>query len=307
MSKAVSSVAINALIEALTNIYWYKGELRSFIMNTINDPTILSKLNWSDYKRNIATQLVNFLVRNQSIYQNDLLSLMNEISRMEDFSHLERLDDGKQKVINAQKSVAALKKIMQPHLDITEEQKKIEERRQVAYEKQLKVQGVSKKLDELKKDMYQLIGLQDHQERGYKLEKIIRELFTLFDLDPKASFKIIGEQIDGAFTFENNDYLFEGKWQDERVGLVDLDSFQGKLSRKLDNTLGLLLSINGFSDDAVKGASSGRSMMILMDGSDLMAVLEGQIDLIQLLLRKRRFASQTGNIYLKIHEIMLDK
>jgi hypothetical protein len=28
--------------------------------------------------------------------------------------------------------------------------------------------------------------------------------------------------------------------------------------------------------------------MLLMDGSDLMAVLEGRIDLIQLLLRKRR-------------------
>jgi hypothetical protein len=45
--------------------------------------------------------------------------------------------------------------------------------------------------------------------------------------------------------------------------------------------------------------------MILMDGSDLMAVIEGRIDLMQLLLRKRRYALQTGNIYLKIHEIVL--
>ena len=44
--------------------------------------------------------------------------------------------------------------------------------------------------------------------------------------------------------------------------------------------------------------------MILVDGSDIMAVLEGRIDLFQLLLRKRRHASQTGNIYLKIHEIL---
>jgi len=41
--------------------------------------------------------------------------------------------------------------------------------------------------------------------------------------------------------------------------------------------------------------------MILMDGSDLMAVLEGRIDLVQLLLRKRRQAAQTGQIYLRIH------
>jgi len=42
--------------------------------------------------------------------------------------------------------------------------------------------------------------------------------------------------------------------------------------------------------------------MLLVDGSDLM--LEGRIDLIQLLLRKLREASQTGNIYLRIHEIL---
>jgi hypothetical protein len=32
----------------------------------------------------------------------------------------------------------------------------------------------------------------------------------------------------------------------------------GKLGRKLDNTLGLFLSINGFSEDGVKAHSSGR-------------------------------------------------
>lgn len=78
----------------------------------------------------------------------------------------------------------------------------------------------------------------------------------------------------------------------------------GKLSRKLENTLGLFLSINGFSEDAVKAHSSGRRLVILMDGSDLMAVLEGRIDLLQLLLRKRRKAAETGNIYLRIHEIL---
>jgi hypothetical protein len=46
--------------------------------------------------------------------------------------------------------------------------------------------------------------------------------------------------------------------------------------------------------------------MLLMDGSDIMAILEGRIDLVQLLLRKRRAAAQTGNIYLMVHEILAD-
>ena len=136
------------------------------------------------------------------------------------------------------------------------------------------------------------------------MEKVIKGLFDLFDLDPKASFKIVGEQIDGAFSFEGTDYLLEAKWQNAPVSASELDGLSGKLSRKLENTLGLFLSVNGFSKDAITTHASGRRLVILMDGSDLMAVLEGRIDLVQILLRKRRYAAETGNIYLRIHEIL---
>lgn len=273
-------------------------------MNTISDPSILVKLNWEDYKRNIVSTLVNFLAKYQDTYQNDLLKLMNEVCKINDFSHLERIEDGKEKAKIAKKSVEALRIQIKGHQDLVEEQKLQEERRQKAYKKTLQVTGVQEKLDEIKNDFYKLVGSDNPQARGFQLEKIIKELFNLFDLDSKASFRITGEQIDGAFTFESADFLFEGKWQQELVGIQDLDAFSGKLTRKLDNTLGLFLSINGFSEDAVKAHSTGRRLMILMDGSDIMGVLEGRIDLLQLLLRKRRHASQTGNIYLKLHEII---
>ena len=43
-AKRIAPAAINALKEALTNVYWYKSDLRSFIMNTISDPSILARL-----------------------------------------------------------------------------------------------------------------------------------------------------------------------------------------------------------------------------------------------------------------------
>jgi len=47
------------------------------------------------------------------------------------------------------------------------------------------------------------------------------------------------------------EYLVEAKWQKANVSIQDLDGFSAKVNRKLDNTLGLFLSINGFSADAV--------------------------------------------------------
>ena len=303
-AKKIAPAAIVALKEALTNLYWYKGDLRSFLTSTLSSPALLSRLNWGDYKRNIVSELVGFLERRQDEYQADLLRLMTEVARVDDFSHLERLEGGKEKAAAARASIRALRKLTAVHEALFEEQKRMEERRRKAHEELLRTTAVRAKLEDLTKEYYRLLNSQEPQQRGYQLEKIIRELFELFDLDPRASFKIVGEQIDGAFTFDATDYLFEGKWQQEPVGSADLDVLAGKLSRKLDNTLGLFLSINGFSEDGVKAHSSGRRMMLLTDGSDLMAVLEGRIDLIQLLLRKRREASQTGNIYLRIHEIL---
>ena len=304
--KTIAPVAINALKEALTSIYWYKADLRSFIMNTISNPSLLARINWGTYKRNIVINIIDFLSNHQETYQNDLLKLIAEVIKIDDYSHLRRLEDGKEKEERAKSAVAALKKLSIQHYDLMEEEKDKERKRKEAYEKKLKNKGVNERLEVIKMEYFNLISCTDPQKRGFELEKVLKELFLLFDLDPKASFRIIGEQIDGAFTFDNTDYLFEAKWQQKPVGIKDLDGFSGKLTRKLDNTLGLFLSINSFSEDAVKAHSSGRRLMILMDGSDLMAVIEGRIDLIELLLRKRRHASQTGVIYLKIHKILVD-
>jgi len=234
--KKISPTAINALKHALTSIYWYKSDLRSFLYHTLNNKQVLSYLNWSDYKRNISSRLVDILVKNEEKTQNDLLKLIYEISNMNDFSHLRQLEDGKQKEKTAKEAVEALRKISKRYFDVLEEEKKIEQRRKEVFEKQLKNSAVKKKLEEIKTDFYFLVSSDDAQQRGYKLEKIIKELFELFDLDPKASFKITGEQIDGMFTFDNNDYLLEAKWQKDPVGIDALDAFSGKLSRRLENT-----------------------------------------------------------------------
>jgi len=304
MRKKVASGAIVALKEALTHLYWYKSDLRSFLTSCLRDSRIISTLDWGDYKRNIVGNLIDRMDKNQDLFQPDLLNLMSEVACIKDFSHLQRLEDGEIKAARAKDAVFTLREWVSDHKASLLEQERLEERRQKAHEEMMSKSAVQMKLDELRDEYFKLLASDQPQKRGFRLERIIRELFELFDLDPKASFRITGEQIDGAFTQEGTDFLFEAKWQQELVGASGLDSLAGKLRRKLENTLGLFLSINGFSEDGVKAHTSGRRLIILMDGSDLMAVLEGRIDLFQLLSRKRRHASRTGNIYLKIHEIL---
>lgn len=304
MTKHISPAAVQALKEALTLVYWYKSNLRSFLSQCLSDPAVLSRLNWSDYKRNIVGTLVDHLAKHQDVYQRDVVRLMSAVCQVTDFSHLRKLEDGKSKATAAEAAVNALRAQLSGHQDLEKEAEEAEKRRQDEHARIMQTNAVQQRLEAFKKEFFQLVDSDNPHQRGFSLEKVIKGLFDLFDLDPKASFKIAGEQIDGAFSFEGTDYLLEAKWQKEPVPAKDLDSLAGKLSRKLENTLGLFLSINGFSEDAIKTHASGRRLIILMDGSDLMAVLEGRLDLVQLLLRKRRHAAETGNIYLRIHEIL---
>ena len=304
MSKAIAPAAIQALKESLGLVYWYKSDLRSFLSQCLSDPQVLARLNWTEYKRNIVATLIGHLAAHEEVYQRDLIRLMSEVCNVTDFSHLRKLDDGEKKAAEAEAAVGALRVQLKGHSDIEKEQQESEERRKRAHERLMQVNAVQDELNVLKDEFFELISSDNPQKRGFSLEKVLKGLFGLFDLDPKSSFRITGEQIDGAFSFDGTDYLLEAKWQQEPVAAKDLDGMAGKLSRKLENTLGLFLSIEGYSEDAVKTHSSGRRLILLMDGSDLMAVLESRIDLAQLLLRKRRNASQTGNIYLRIHEIL---
>jgi hypothetical protein len=303
--KKVGPAALIALKEALTAVYWYKNDLRSFITYTIKNNTIMSTIDWQDnVKYQSVSELVDRMAARPDLYHDDLLSLFREVANFTNFSHLKRCEDPDQKICTAQEKVQALQAHVKGHLDLLKEKEKTAERKEAAQQKRASSVAFKNKLEELKAKFYTIAISSNHQQRGYDLESFLNDLFILFDLDPKSSFKIAGEQIDGAFTFDNNDYLLEAKWQQKPVDAGDLYKFAGVLSGKLKNTLGLFISINGFSSECTTTKSEGLKAMILMDGADLNAILDDRIDLHQLLYRKRRHASQTGNIYLPVDKIL---
>ena len=54
-------------------------------------------------------------------------------------------------------------------------------------------------------------------------------------------------------------------------------------------------SISGFTEGAIAKHPDGQTPLRLMDGTDLMPILEGRIELSEVLERKRRHAAETGN------------
>lgn len=304
--KIISPQAIVALEKALSNIYWYKKDLRRFLYNIIGEyPTILTVINWADTKKDISARVIDMLVRNGKKTHNVLMQLLCAVSDFADFSHLEVLEGGKEKAKHAKDAVHALRIHVSGYQNIQREVEEARLRREKNRKLQEEVNRSRQTIIKLREEFYAWSVASDRQSSGYAIEKILYRLFELSDLDPKGSFKIVGEQIDGAFSFNFEEYLLEVKWRNKPTPLSDLDSFSSKIGRKFENTLGLFISISGFSEEAIEQfKNSADKRVLLMDGEDLIAVFEERISFSSLLNRKRREAAQTGNIYLKYRDMI---
>jgi len=299
--KKISPLALTALKDALTSIYWTKRDLISFIENSIQHQSMVATIDWQNQvKYESVSQLIDRMASHPEIYQTDLLNLINYTSSITNFDHLKRWDDAQDKIIKAKSAVQSLKSQTGGYFEALKEQESIAEKRQQHNANINASSDFQKKLSELRESFFQLTKNISPQERGFGLEKFLNALFELFDLQPKQSYRILGEQIDGAFSYEGTDYLLEAKWQSNLINLSDLYSFAGKIDSKLKNTLGLYFSMNGFSDNVVKEKSNIKNML-LFDGLDMMQVLEGRISLTDILLQKKRHASQTGEIMYRVN------
>ncbi|MDM4092713.1 restriction endonuclease [Klebsiella oxytoca] len=137
------------------------------------------------------------------------------------------------------------------------------------------------------------------QQRGYRLESWLNELFCAFRLTPNPGFRIIGEQIDGSFLLHNETYLVEAKWHAQKTAASDLHVFQSKLDQKATWTRGVFISWQGFSSEAFEAWGRNKSI-ICITGYDLYHMLTNNISLIELLEKKIRHAAEKGEYFISI-------
>jgi hypothetical protein len=152
----------------------------------------------------------------------------------------------------------------------------------------------------------QLILLQSMEPvpRGYAFETFLSCLFELFQLAPRGSFRLRGEQIDGSFRLHAEVYLLEAKWRNEQAALADLLTFSGKIEGKAQWSRGLFLSYSGLSADGLAAYARGRrTNIIAMDGLDLWHIVSGGLDLVEVLDRKARRAAETNQAFVQVRDL----
>lgn len=152
---------------------------------------------------------------------------------------------------------------------------------------------------------------QDKRQGGFLLEDLLNRIFSLYEIPTQKSFKRNegGEQIDGAFKLDGWYYLVECKWTENLTDIRQLDSLYGKVNRSGRQTLGLFLSINGWSKNVCPLLKQNNDKsIILMDGFDLRSVLveHNNLHLKDLLLKKLEYLNFEGEPFYSANRLLKD-
>lgn len=142
---------------------------------------------------------------------------------------------------------------------------------------------------ELIQSFHALAGSDDVKRRGRELEQLVQRLFQ------QAHFKVARDpaaakprQTDLVATYGTDTYLIETKWWSRKAGIGAVDEIWTRLMETHPSMVGVLISVSGFGDGAIRRAEQRRNRpVLLIDGDELASVLRYPEELPGLLRRKR--------------------
>ncbi|WP_063734369.1 restriction endonuclease [Streptomyces sp. RTd22] len=302
-SKTINPSAYIALADALTVIFWNKPPFQRYLRGMLQDHSeLLARLDFGMTKRETSGHLVDLLRANEARYRDLTIRLMLDIADMKKFPNLEQQEDRVGMVARAEAAVEGLKHWTEKQREVVQEQEAHAATMAENLERAKEAQLFSSDHEALKQRFFEMHAATDAHKRGTDFEGFINKLFGLYDLEPQAAYILEHEQIDGAFMFDTDHYVLEAKWWKKAIGRPLLDVFKANIERKGKNTLGLYISMSGFTSDALE-VYSYSTPFITMDGNDFMAVLERRMRLDDLIAHKRKHASRTGHCYLPVSKI----
>ena len=306
--KRISAQAYQALRDALSVITWNKRAFESILRDALRaHPELLVGLDFNGAtKRETADALVDRLAANEQTYQPTTIDLMLDVADMTRFPNVERIkdpDDRALRLQQAHEAVGALRMLVAPYRNQAASTEKSAAAKQSHAAKQAALRQFSDDLDALRQRYVEMHTSDDPHERGKAFEVLLTDLFLLFDMEPRLSYNLPHEQIDGSLSFDTDDYIIEARWRKQLAEPGDLHIFKTKVEGKGRNALGIFVSVLGFTAGALAHYSS-MSPFVVFTGEDIYMVLDGRVRLDDLLRAKKRHVNETGDCYLPARNLL---
>jgi hypothetical protein len=297
MAKILPPHYVQLVSDAALKSFWRRRSLHDFLRRSGVRPVHLATWTEEDTKRDFLAHLFP-LLESSDAGIGVVNGIADALAEQGTFPDLDGWEDSETKKKQAAGAVAALRAYLRAKReDAAAERDQQETRRRVQAirEQQARQRQDLAKLDERIKALAQQLG---SQQAGYAFQNWFYDLVDYFEVPHRRPYVAEGRQIDGSVTVDGTTYLVELKFTEDQASAPDVDSLYKKVLDKADNTMGIMVSVAGYSSTAIADASGPRTPVLLLDHKHIYALLTGLMTFSELVNRVRRHASQTGEAYL---------
>lgn len=299
MASKITPRFIELTYEAALKSYWRKEALRKFLRASHVAEAHLAAWAPDESKRDFLDRTFQKLQgsdRGKAL----VFEMARSLSEQTTFPDLRNWEDSSQKIADATKAVAELKAYLKAQDEEVRNEHEREEAKARAREVRSQIQRSLTDKAKLQKRLDALHPAVGTQQGGYDFQDWFYDLLDFCEVQNRRPYVSNGRQIDGSLTHEGTTYLVELKFTGEQVDATDIDSLRSKVDDKADNTMGIMVSISGYSSVAIAGASGRQSKLLVLDATHLYLFLAGSLAFGEIISRVRRHASQTAEAYLPV-------
>jgi hypothetical protein len=289
---------VELVCDAVLKVYWFKNSFRHFLRRCGVAETLISTLAADETKRDFLDRLVPKLETSQAGILT-INRIADAVLEQRTFPDLERLEDSKLRIKHAHEAISALREYRQRQHEQAQDARDRDRTRRST--KELRDAAIARqhRLEVLNDRLTKLAAKMGAQGAGYEFETWFFDLVDYFEVPNRRPYTTNGRQIDGSVTVDGTTYLIELKFTASQSAAPDIDIFRSKVLSKADNTMGIMVSISGYSGVAIAEASREKTPLLLLDHSHIYMLLTGTALFNELVSRVRRHSSQTGESYLR--------
>lgn len=297
MASRITPRFIELTYEAALKSFWRRGALRKFLLASNIAESFLATWANEESKRDLLDKIFQKLTaddRGKAV----IFEMARSLSEQTSFPDLRNWEDSTQKIDDATKAVAELKSYLKTQDEEIRSAKEKAEAKTRARDERQKIQRSLTDKSNLQQRLDALHSAVGTQQGGYDFQDWFYDLLDFCEIQNRRPYVSTGRQIDGSLTLDGTTYLAELKFTAGHADATDIDSLRSKVDDKADNTMGILISISGYSSVALTQASGRKTTLLLFDAMHLYLFLAGTLSFGDVLARVRRHASQTGEAYL---------
>jgi TolA-binding protein len=274
MAKRLAATFVTLVYDATLKSFWRRAALSRFLRQAGIAESFVAAWSAHESKRQFLDRLFAKLVDHPQ-GQDRLMAMARDLAEQTVFPDLQGWEDSVQKLRDAQLAVKALngavaklENQVQSDRDREASQRRIRELQAESKRSRATLELLAQRLAELARQM-------GSQEAGYGFQTWFYDLMDFYEVVNRRPYSAAGRQIDGSITVSGTTYLVELKFTQDQAAAPDVDSILAKINDKADNTMGIMLSMSGFSGPAVSQASGRRTPLLLMDHRHVYACLSG--------------------------------